>query len=83
MFPTVLSPSLAERLDMEVADAGLEAKGWGVKWSLSTTQVEDKISRHLKINKDQRRKVFVSTKMGKAAMKQPPDIPVIIPSLIR
>ena len=83
MFPTELSPSLAERLDMEVAGAVMETKGWGLKWSRHTAQVEDKISHHLKASKAQRRKVFVSTKMGKAAMKLLPDIPVIIPRLIR
>ena len=83
MLPTELSPSLAERLGMEVAGDVLEAKGWGSKGSRPTTQVVDKIQRHMKVNKARRHKIFVSTKMGKEAMKHPPDRPIIIQSLIR
>ena len=83
MLPTELSPSLAERLGMEVAGDVLEAKGWELKGIQHTTQAVDKIQRHMKVNKARRRKIFVSTKMGKEAMKLLHDRQIIIKSLIR
>ena len=77
MLPTELSPSLAVRLDMEVADVVLEANGRGTRETRAVTKVPDKIRHQLMVDMARRLKNYANTKLGIATMKYRPGNHII------
>ena len=84
MLPAELSPSLAVRLGMEVADDAVEAKGGPAKANGSITQaVDPTIHPPTKTHSQQGVKISENTKVHLEVMTHQPDNPIIIPILVR
>ena len=84
MLPAELSPSLAVRLGMEVADDAVEAKGGPAKANGSITQaVDPTIHPPTKTHSQQDVKISENTKVHLEIVTHQLDNPIIIPILMR
>ena len=77
MLPTVLSPSLAARLDMGAANDVQEANGWGIKETRILTRVQVNSKHCLTVNKIRGLKIYANPKLGVDIMKHQPGNHII------